>query len=284
MNGEELGRMKLSQTSLKKVPDMGRNGWTKGAGSLLGETGRRLLILAAGLFMACAETAAASPSRILATPSADVLEYGAARFDMETYSTFMKNSADGGWSMINYGATYGLIPYTFSKSFGIEIGLDYRDLNGSVPTAADSPLFLNFKFALREGALFSDYFPAIAVGFYDFGGKGDVTAANIMYLAASKSFFGSWRAGFGFYSGNSGVMVDETGQGSGSGPMGSVEYQLNNKWWFAADGLIGKSRYASMNLGAGYLLQPGVKMTVAYDMYSNANLKPTLSFQLLIDY
>lgn len=263
---------------------MGKTRMTTQHGQRLGKAGQRLLILIAGFFMACAGTAAATPSRVLAVPSADVLEYGAARFDMETYSTIMKKSADGGWNMINYGATYGLIPYTFSKSFGIEIGLDYRDLNGSVPTAADSPLFLNLKLALREGALFSDYFPAIAIGFYDFGGKGDATAANIMYLALSKSFFSSWRAGVGFYSGNSGVLTDENGQGSGSGPMGSIEYQLNKKWWFAADCLIGKSRYASINMGAGYMLQPGVKMTVAYDMYSNANLKPTLSFQLSIDY
>lgn len=263
---------------------MGRNGWTKGAGSLFGESGHWRLILIMGLFMVCAGTAAASPSRVWAVPSADVLDYGTARFDMETYSTFMKNRADGGWNQINYGATYGLIPYTFSKSFGIELGLDYRDLNGSVPTAADSPLFLNLKFALREGALFSDYFPAIAIGLLDYGGKGGETAANIMYLTASKRFFGSWRVGFGFYSGNSSVMVDEAGQGSGSGPMGSIEYQLNKKWWFAADGLIGKSRYASMNLGAGYLLQPGVRMAVAYDIYASTNLKPTVSVQLLMDY
>lgn len=234
--------------------------------------------------MACAGTAAASPSRVFAMPNTDVLEYGTARFDMDTCSTFMKNRADGGWNMINYGATYGLIPYTFSKSFGIELGLDYRDLNGSVPTAADSPLFLNFKFALQEGALFSDSFPAIAIGFYDFGGKSGETAANIMYLSVSKRFFNNWRAGFGFYSGNSSVMVDETGQASGSGPMASIEYQLNKKWWLAADALIGKSRYASMNLGAGYLLQPGVKMAVAYDMYGNSNVKPTVSIQLLMDY
>lgn len=263
---------------------MGNTRMTSRSGSHPGKAGQRLLALIVGLFLACAGTAAATPSRVIAVPSTDVLEYGAARFDVETYSTFMKSGADGGWNLINYGVTYGLIPYTASKSWGIEIGIDYRDLNGSIPTAADSPLFLNAKFALREGALFSDWFPAIAVGLLDYGGKGGATAANIMYLAASKSFLGSWRAGFGFYSGNGSVLVDETGQASGSGPMASIEYQLNKKWWLAADGLIGKSRYASMNLGAGYLLKPGVRMALAYDIYANSNVKPTLSFQLLMDY
>lgn len=263
---------------------MGKTRETGKFGLPPGEAGLRLLVLIAGLFMACAGTAAAAPSRVFAAPNADVLEYGAARFGMENYNTFMQNSADGGWSLINYGVTYGLIPYTVSKSWGIELGIDYRDLNGSVPTAAASPLFFNAKFALAEGALFFDSFPALAVGFFDFGGKGGATSANIMYLAASKNFFGSWKAGFGFYSGDGSVLVDETGQASGSGPMGSIEYQLNKKWWFAADGLIGKSRYASMNFGAGYLLQPGVRMAVAYDIYANVNLKPTISIQLLMDY
>lgn len=263
---------------------MGKLRMTRHRGPRSSKAGQRLLILIAGLFIVCAGTAAATPSRILAMPNTDVLDYGAARFDMETYSTLMKKGADGGWSMINYGFTYGLIPYTVSKSFGIEVGLDYRDLNGSVPTAADTPLFFNAKFALREGAIFSDYFPAIALGFYDFGGKGGATAANIMYLSVSKYFLSSWRAGFGFYSGDGSVLVDETGLASGSGPMVSIEYQLNKKWWLAADGLIGKSRYASMNLGAGYLLQSGVKLAVAYDMYANSNVKPTFSVQLSIDY
>lgn len=263
---------------------MGKTCGREVSGLLPGEAGSRFLVLIAALFMTCAGTAAAAPTRVLAVPSADALEYGAARFDMETYNTFMVSGANGGWSLINYGVTYGLIPYTVSKSYGIEIGIDYRDLNGSVPAAADSPLFLNAKFALAEGSLFSDYFPAIAVGFYDFGGKGDATAANIMYLAASKSFFGSWKAGFGFYSGNGSVLVDETKTASNSGPMVSIEYQLNKKWWFAADGLIGKSRYGSMNLGAGYLLQPGVKMALAVDLYGNPDIKQTLSFRLSIDY
>ncbi len=263
---------------------MGKARTTNHPPAYFGGAGKRFAFLILGLMMLGAGTASATPSRVIAVPSTDVLEYGNARFDFETYNTFMKNGADGGWNLINYGVTYGLIPYTVSKSWGLEIGIDYRDLNGSIPTAADSPFFFNIKLALREGALFSDYFPAIALGLYDYGGKGDVTGANIMYFAASTSFLGSWRAQAGFYSGSDTVLVDETGQASGSGPMASIEYQLNKKWWFAADGLFGKSRYASMNLGGGYLLQPGVKLIGAYDMYANSNVKPTVSIQLLIDY
>ncbi len=280
----EPGLTELPSPPLKRIPDMSKTRAANRPRAHFGEAGARLIFLMLGLIMFCAGTASATPSRVIAVPSTNVLEYGAARFDVETYNTFMKKSADGGWNLINYGVTYGLIPYTVGKSWGMEIGLDYRDLNGSIPAAADSPLFFNLKFAVHEGAFFSDYFPGIAVGILDYGGKGDATAANIMYLAASKSFFGSWRVQGGFYSGSGSVLVDETGQASSSGPMASIEYQLNKKWWFAADGLLGKNRYASMNLGAGYLLQPGVRLIMAYDMYANSNLKPTVSFQLLMDY
>lgn len=263
---------------------MGITRMTRHPGSRPGRAGQRLIVLIVGLLMAYAGTASATPSRVIAVPNTDVLEYGAARFDMETYNTFMKSGTDGGWNMINFGVTYGLIPYTVSKSWGFELGLDYRDLNGSIPAAADSPFFFNAKFALHEGALFSDNFPAIAVGLLDYGGKSGSTAANIMYLAASKRFFGAWRAELGFYSGDGTVMLDETGKASNSGPMFAIEYQVNKKWWLAADGLIGQSRYASMNLGAAYLLQPGVQIEFAYDMYANSNVKPTFSFQLLMDF
>ncbi len=228
--------------------------------------------------------ARALPTRVIAMPSAEVLEYGEARFEVDNYNTFMKKGADGGWNMINYGFTYGLIPYTVSKSWGMELGFDYRDLNGSVPAAADSPLFFNFKFAMKEGTLFSDNAPAIAFGIYDYGGKSSQTNANIMYLALGKSFLKEYKAGVGFYSGNGTVLVDSDGKASGSGPMASLEWQPNKQWWFAIDYLGGGSRYASMNLGGGYLLANGVKMVLGYDMYGNSNVKPTFTFQLLIEY
>lgn len=246
--------------------------------------GQRLLVFIAVFFIASAGTPLAAPSRIIAIPSTDTLEYGAGRFDMETYNTVMKSGADGGWNLINYGVTWGLIPYTVSKSFGIEIGLDYRDFNGSAPAAADSPLFLNAKFALREGALFFDYFPAIAVGLLDYGGKNGVTNANIMYFTASETFFSFLRAGAGFYSGNGTVLVDENGKSDNSGPMVSLDWQVNKKWWAAFDWASGKSRYGTLNVGAGYHLHPDTKIIAAYVMFNNPRIKPAMSIQLLIDF
>lgn len=242
------------------------------------------LVFIAGLFILCAGTAAAAPSRIFTVPNANALEYGAMRADMESKNTLMKSNAEGGWNQINYGFTFGLIPYTASKSYGIEIGLDYRDFNGSIPAATGSPLFYNLKFALREGGLISDNLPGIAAGIFDFGGKAGISDANIMYLIAAKTFPGAWRMGLGLYSGNSAVLVDETGQKANSGMLFSLDWQLNKRWWVAADYMSGHNRYAAMNVGVGYSPNPGMEITASESIYNNPNIKPALSVQLIIGF
>lgn len=263
---------------------MGKARMTNRSGLHFRETGVRLIVLIAGLFMLCAGPAAAAPSRIFTVPSGDVLDYRAGRIEMESTSTLMKSNAEGGWSRINYGLTYGLIPYTVSKSYGIEIGLDYRDFNGSIPPAADSPLFYNLKFAIREGTLISDYFPGIAAGLFDYGGKGGITDANIMYLLASKRFPGAWRAGAGFYSGNSAVLVNGSGQADNSGLLFSLDAQLNKKWWAAVDYIGGNNRYGAATVGLGYSIHPGLDITASESLFNNQNIKPVLSIQLISNF
>lgn len=263
---------------------MGKARMTDRSGWHFGGVAERLPALIAGFFIVCAGTAAAAPSRIFAVPTTDALEYHTARAEMETTSTMMKTNAEGGWSQINYGLTFGLIPYTVSKSYGIEMGLDYRDFNGSIPPAAGNPLFYNLKFAIREGGLVSDYLPGIAVGLFDYGGKSGITDANIMYLVMSKKFPGAWRVGLGAYSGNDAVLVDETGQRANSGLLLSLDVQLNKKWWIAADYIGGRNRYGAVNVGMGFSLHPGLEMTVSEGIFNNPNIKPVLSVHLISNF
>lgn len=263
---------------------MGKARMTGRSPSPFREAGGLPLVFIVVLFMLWPGTAAATPSRIFAVPSTGALEYGAARVEAESRSTVMKNNAEGGWNQINYGLTFGLIPYTASKSYGIEIGLDYRDFNGSIPAAAGNPLFYNLKFAIREGTLISDSFPGIAIGLFEYGGKAGITDANIMYLVMSKSFPGAWRMGLGLYSGNNTVLVDENGQAANSGMLFSLDWQLNNKWWVAGDYISGHNRYGAVNVGIGYSPNRGMEITVSESLYNNPNVKPALSVQLILSF
>ncbi|MBI5637812.1 MAG: hypothetical protein HZA03_07580 [Nitrospinae bacterium] len=253
---------------------------------------KTLRMLAAALALGAAGTAHATPSTQIWIPSTDIQKYGTVHLGVDTYNTVAKKTGtEGGFSVINYGLTVGVLPPSVSDKLGIEVGLDYRDLTGSAGAVADAPFFYNAKLGLNEGA-FGEYSPAFAIGGYDFGGKDDSsmsglnTQSNIVYGLAAKTFETLGRFSVGYFSGNDKVLVEvsDPAQKANTGILASWDKSLTDKWWAAVDYMGGKSSYGALSFGICYYMVPDASFIVGYDIYNDSNIKPTITFQLDVNF
>jgi len=244
------------------------------------KTVRRLVCTA--LIIACAGTGVfATPSTQIWIPSTDIQGFLKPHLGWDSYLT---NTGLG--SVTNGGITIGVLP--FSK-VGMEVGVDYRDINGD----HRYPMYYNAKLGVPEDALFKNM-PAVAVGVYDMGVKYDnnyipATNYNVTYGLIAKTIGVAGRFSLGYYEGNDQLLVNASSSNKkdASGLLASWDRtmtEISDKLWLAIDYQGAKNSYGQLSVGGSWAITPDASFIVGYDIYNNnASYKPTATVQIDIN-
>lgn len=213
------------------------------------------------------QAAMATPSGQIWIPSTDIQTTGVIHLGFDNYSainTPMGTAPSTGASnYYDFGITYGALP-------GLEIGYDFISV-------LQYPSVFNIKYAVPEGSLpFS-----VAVGGYNVGFVSTDAARgiagndlNIMYGVIAKNIEGVARFSAGYYSANPKNMFFDTAAAvngknlENSGLLLSIDRQLNDKWWVAADYQGGYNYFGSLNLGMSYAFSPNTSVIFGYNIYT----------------
>jgi hypothetical protein len=228
----------------------------------------------------------ATPSTQIWIPSTDIQPFLNPHLGWDIYLTTYGNGL-----LSNGGITMGVLPF---KKMGMEIGIDYRDINGN----HRNPVLFNAKIGTPEEAFFK-YMPALAVGGYDFGLRKDVTSFNILYGLVAKNLWKLGRFSVGGYKG--GVFwanpqklffvaskgFDPVNGGArkvdDAGVLASWDRtmdEISKKLWLAFDFQSGLSGYGAANVGLSWSFCSNVSTLVAYDFYLDERaLNPTFTLQ-----
>ena len=169
-----------------------------------------------------------------------------------------------------------------------ETGFDYKKGLGSV--LDEWPVYFHFKFGVPEDVYFKNM-PAFAFGIYDMGYKHNKTDNNVLYYRAAKTIlfskFNLGRFSAGYFNGNGRVLLDENSQRDNNGVLlawDRVMTEISDRLWLCLDYQGSHSSYGAMNYGFSWKFTDNVSAIVGYDIYNNKNLRPTITFQLDLDF
>lgn len=224
-----------------------------------------------------APLAFATPSTQIWIPSTDTQPVGTVHLGVDNYTTMFKKTEDGGGDLpVTMGATFGVAD---TSLIGVEVGLDLRE-----PT--NEPVYFNAKIQLKEDSLY-DFFPAIAIGGYDFGSDSESTDYNIIYILAAKTFPVFGRLSLGYYSGNEDLMVDAKGNVAKDGFLASYDRtlaEIDDRLWVAVDYMSGENAYGALSFGVAWRFSPNIGVLVGYDMFNEVQTggenKVTIQFDM----
>lgn len=225
---------------------------------------KEYLVMTALILLMSGKTVDATPSTQIWNPSTDIQAKGTWHLGIDNYFT-LQGPADGGYAFpTDFGLEYGLTP-------NIELGFDIFE-----PQA--SPLVLNAKFGIPE----SGNVPAFAVGGYGFGTSPGVTDQNILYGLVAKTFPVIGRLTAGYFSGNSKVLTDPSGNPDNSGVILTWDKYLTDKFWVCVDYAGTRSALGALFYGFSYAFSPNTSVIFGYGTYNNG-AKPTVTTQLDIN-
>lgn len=220
-----------------------------------------------------------TPSTQIWIPSTDTQPYGTFRLGVDNYTTVFRKQEDGAHeSPTIMGVTAGIVE---RGPIGAEIGIDLKE-----PT--DYPIYLNGKIQVKEDS-FSVYFPAIALGVYDFGTQEDETNFNIIYMLAAKTFPVVGRISLGYYVGNESMLKDINGDTENNGVLVSFDRtlaEIDDRLWAAVDYMGGDNVYGALSFGLAWRFAPNISALVGYDIYNDKDLvgEDTITIQFDIDF
>src|SRR5438132_2799014 len=132
------------------------------------------------------------------------------------------------------GLTVGVLPF---EKIQMEVGIDglfpATRVNPALRSIASSLLF-NAKIGTPEGAFFGSWFPAINLGIFDVGTKGQITDMNIVDLLIGKTLgpFGRIHGG-GYYANPGSALMHQSGCKNGTS---NVQFSCGN---LVANGVYG---------------------------------------------
>jgi hypothetical protein len=221
-----------------------------------------LVVLAVMAFICSAGGAAhATPSTQIWIPSTDVQPVGTIHLGVDNFTTVFKQPKDGGHQApVDVGATVGLLETSFMY---VEGGLDLKE-------ATDDPLYFNAKLGIKEDSL-AKYFPAIAIGGYDFGTKPDTTAFNIIYVELAKTLASIGRFTAGYYAGNDKLLRDAKHQKENDGVLLSFDRtlaEISDKLWFGVDYMSGRNSYGALSFGVSWKFSPKISAILGYSTFN----------------
>jgi hypothetical protein len=225
----------------------------------------------------------ATPSTQIWIPSTDVQGFGVIHLGWDSYIKTAALKTGFEPTVTNGGITVGVLPF---KKIGLEIGVDYRDINAS----HIYPIYLNAKLGVPEDAFFK-YQPAIAVGSFDLGTSyavGLQTNYNITYGLIAKNIWKLGRISAGYYQGNDNLLPNaSTGKKDGSGVLLSWDRtitEISDKFWLAVDYMGAKNSYGALSFGGSYAITPDASFIIGYDIWNDdKSYKPTATVQVDIN-
>lgn len=243
----------------------------------------------------------ATPSTLIWTPSTDIQPYGKIHLNIDNYTPVRSRDRNGNKLYVQQvlGPTFSLLSDKPENNLlgklwpplgkiMFETGFDYK--KGLGPTLDKWPVYFHFKFAVPEDAYFQ-YMPAFAIGAYDMGYKHNFTNNNVWYLRGAKTLtigkLNLGRFSAGYFNGNGRLLRDKNGERDNAGPMIAWERvisEISDKLWICADYQGTQSSYGALNFGFSWKFTNNVSAIIAYDIYNNKSLRPTVTFQLDVDF
>jgi hypothetical protein len=217
------------------------------------------------IFCALSMAAYATPSTQIWNPSTDLQAVGTYHLGIDNYFT-TQGPADGGYAFpSDLGLTYGV----FS---GLEVGVDIM-----LPQA--NPLVFNAKYAIPESSVLP---VSIGVGIFGLGTAKDITDQNVAYMLVAKNFDLFGRLSAGYFSGNSKLLVNPSGQADNSGLILTWDKPITKDLWLCVDYAGSNSALGSLFWGGSWAFQPNVSLIVGYGTFNNG-AKPVITTQLDIN-
>jgi hypothetical protein len=243
----------------------------------------------------------ATPTTLIWTPSTDIQPYGKIHLNIDNYTPVKSKDRNGNQLYVQqvYGPTFSLLSdkpennllgkiWSPLGRIMAETGFDYK--KGFGPTLDKWPVFFHFKFGVPEDAYFN-YMPAFAVGCYDMGYKHNDTNNNVWYLRGARTVsigkINLGRFSVGYFNGNGRLLRDKNGMRDNAGPMIAWERtmtEISDRLWLCVDYQGTQSSYGAINYGFAWKFNNNVSTIIAYDIYNNKNLRPTVTFQLDVDF
>jgi hypothetical protein len=227
----------------------------------------------------------ATPSTQIWIPSTDIQAFKSLHVGLDIYLNTMSPAAPN--LITNAGLTIGVLPF---KKIGLEVGIDYRDIDGNHL----NPVFFNAKLGIPEGS-FGAWMPAVAVGGYDFGTSYTatdnpavyVTSYNVVYGLIAKNIWKLGRFSVGGYKGAVGadekltfyVPSDPTKIES-AGVLASWDRGLSDKLWASVDFMSGSNGYGALSFGVSWSFAPNASVILGMDFFNDREaLKPAVTLQ-----
>lgn len=239
-----------------------------------------LAVLAIMTFVCSTHGAAhATPSTQIWIPSTDVQPVGTVHVGVDNYTTVFKQPKDGGHNApVDIGLTIGALE---TSIMNIELGLDLKE-------ATDDPVYFNAKLGIKEDSLMK-FFPAIAIGGYDFGTKPDVTAFNILYVELAKTLAPVGRFTAGYYVGNDKLLLNTSGHKENDGVLLSFDRtmaEISDRLWFAVDFMSGQNAYGALSFGVAWKFSKNISAIIGYDTYNERKIagEDTVTIQFDMDF
>jgi hypothetical protein len=237
-----------------------------------------------GFWICNLESAHATASTHIWAPSTDVQPFMKWHLTSDFYVP-TENNADGSRAntITNLGLTVGVLPF---KKLNMEVGFDHKSGYGALD---DYPMYFNTKIGIPEGT-YGEFFPALAIGIYDVGTKGDRTDYNVVYGKAGKTVpmgdLSLGRFSLGYFIGNSDLLLDGTKEDNDGVLVcwERVMTEISDKLWVAVDYQGTRSSYGSWNLGFSWKFADNVSGIFGYDIYNDRDLANTYTVQVDIDF
>ena len=222
----------------------------------------------------------ATPSTQIWIPSTDIQAFGVVHLGWDSYIKTESVGDIGSYeaTVANGGITIGALPV---NKVGIEIGIDYRDIN------ADHryPMYFNAKLGTTEDAFFK-YMPALAVGIYDVGFIKDFNNFNVAYGLIAKTIWKLGRFSAGGFTGNDRLLYNASNEGKKDNTGALVSWdrtisEITDKLWLSVDYMGSKNIYGGLSFGAAYAVSPEASFIIGYDIWNDdKTFKPSATVQV----
>lgn len=246
--------------------------------------GPRILLV---LFCLCvrAMPVGATPSTHIWSPSTDIQADKSVHLTMDMYVPAEKDGRGKKPDTVsNFGLTGGFWP--IENKLGFEGGFDvingYEELD-------NYPFYFNAKVGTPEDALFA-LSPALAFGAYDFGTEYGKTNFNLYYVKGARTLkaedFSLGRLSFGWFWGNSDLMLDDHGSSTGSGVLLAWERtmpMLSEKLWLCVDYQGSSIGFGALVPGFSWKFSDAVSVIFGYVIPNNSKLAESFTVQVDID-
>ena len=231
-------------------------------------------------------SAFATPSTHVWSPSTDIQADRTFHLTADMYIP-SENDASGTKpnTVTNVGLETGL--WGCDNKVGVEFGFDL--INGYGDELDDHPLYLNAKAGSVEDAFF-DMAPAMAVGIYNWGTSSE-TDVNSYYIEAARTLkvndFNLGRVSFGWFWGNSDLLLDKHGNTDDNGMILAWERtmsELSDKLWLCVDYQGSDSGLGALAPGFSWKFADNVSVLFGYVIPNNSDLSETYTIQADVDF